>query len=77
MTDDLEPLDAGYICFGANPFIGYILVGVGAIACSLTKYDILDKLTTGDRLVEASGLMESLIIATILPGPMTGGIFVD
>ncbi|MBK4714905.1 lysophospholipid transporter LplT [Tenebrionibacter intestinalis] len=73
----LKLFGAGAICFGFNPFIGYMLVGIGAAAYSPAKYGILGELTTGDRLVKANGLMESSTIAAILLGSMAGGVLAD
>ena len=73
----MKLIGAAAICFGINPFIGYILVGIGAAAYSPAKYGILGELTTGDRLVKANGLMESSTIAAILIGSMAGGVLAD
>lgn len=73
----LKLLGAAAICFGINPFVGYMLVGIGAAAYSPAKYGILGELTTGERLVKANGLMESSTIASILLGSMAGGVLAD
>ena len=73
----MKLIGAAAICVGINPFIGYILVGIGAAAYSPAKYGILGELTTGDKLVKANGLMESSTIAAILIGSMAGGVLAD
>ena len=73
----MKLIGAAAICVGINPFIGYILVGIGAAAYSPAKYGILGELTTGDKLVKANGLMESSTIAAILIGAMAGGVLAD
>lgn len=65
------------IVFGLNPFIGYILVGLGAAGYSPAKYGILGELTSGNNLVKANGLIEASTIAAILLGSVTGGILAD
>lgn len=76
-ANGLKLLGAASICFGFNPFIGYTLVGIGAVAYSPAKYGILGELTTGDKLVKANGLMESSTIAAILLGSVAGGVLAD
>ncbi|RPH27237.1 lysophospholipid transporter LplT [Buttiauxella warmboldiae] len=76
-ANGLKLLGAAAICVGLNPFVGYLLVGIGAAAYSPAKYGILGELTTGERLVKANGLMESSTIAAILLGSMAGGILAD
>jgi LPLT family lysophospholipid transporter-like MFS transporter len=65
------------MCLGANPFVAYGLVGVGAAAYSPAKYGILSELTSADRLVKANSLMESSTIAAILAGAIAGGTMAD
>ncbi|HGH5998486.1 TPA: MFS transporter, partial [Morganella morganii] len=65
------------ICFGADPFLGYGLIGVGAAAYSPAKYGILGELTTGEQLVKANGLIEASTIVAILLGSVTGGFLSD
>jgi len=77
VANSLKLAGAGIICLGLNPFVGYMLVGVGAAAYSPAKYGILGELTTGNRLVKANGIMESSTIAAILLGSMTGGKLAD
>lgn len=77
MANSLKLIGALVIAFGLNPFVGYMLVGVGAAAYSPAKYGILGELTTGDRLVKANGLMESSTIAAILLGSVAGGVLAD
>ena len=62
---------------GANPFIAYGLVGVGAAAYSPAKYGILTELAPPTQLVKANGLMESSTIAAILVGAIAGGTLAD
>lgn len=76
-ANGLKLIGAASICVGINPFIGYLLVGVGAAAYSPAKYGILGEITTGDKLVKANGLMESSTIAAILLGSMAGGVLAD
>lgn len=77
VANAMKLIGAAAICVGINPFIGYILVGIGAAAYSPAKYGILGELTTGDKLVKANGLMESSTIAAILIGSMAGGVLAD
>lgn len=62
---------------GANPFMAYGLVGVGAAIYSPAKYGILSELTSPALLVKANGLMESSTIAAILIGAVAGGVLAD
>lgn len=77
MTNGLKLIGAASICLGVNPFIGYLLVGIGAAGYSPAKYGILGELTTGDKLVKANGLMEASTIAAILIGSVAGGVLAD
>jgi len=77
VANGLKLLGAVSICAGVNPFVGYLLVGVGAAAYSPAKYGILGEITTGDKLVKANGMMESSTIAAILLGSMAGGVLAD
>ncbi|OCG01514.1 lysophospholipid transporter LplT [Gilliamella sp. wkB112] len=77
ISNILKLLGAGSICLGINPFLGYILVGIGASAYSPAKYGILGELTTGDNLVKANGLIEASTIASILLGSVAGGYIAD
>lgn len=76
-ANGLKLIGAASICVGINPFVGYLLVGVGAAAYSPAKYGILGEITTGDKLVKANGLMESSTIAAILLGSVAGGVLAD
>lgn len=73
----MKLLGAAGICFGLNPFLCYMLVGVGAAAYSPAKYGILGELISGEKLVKANGLIESSTIAAILLGSVLGGILAD
>ncbi|AMO47350.1 Lysophospholipid transporter lplT [Enterobacter sp. FY-07] len=77
VANGLKLLGAVSICIGVNPFVGYLLVGIGAAAYSPAKYGILGEITTGDKLVKANGLMESSTIAAILLGSVAGGVLAD
>ncbi len=77
LANSLKLLGALAICLGANPFLGYTLVGVGAAAYSPAKYGILTEITSGERLVKANGLMEASTIAAILLGSVAGGVLAD
>ncbi|MCQ7255508.1 lysophospholipid transporter LplT [Salmonella enterica] len=77
VANGLKLAGAAGICLGANPFVGYTLVGIGAAAYSPAKYGILGELTTGDKLVKANGLMEASTIAAILLGSVAGGVLAD
>jgi len=77
IANGLKLLGAASICVGVNPFVGYLLVGIGAAAYSPAKYGILGEITTGDKLVKANGLMESSTIAAILLGSVAGGVLAD
>lgn len=76
-ANGLKLVGAASICIGINPFVGYLLVGIGAAAYSPAKYGILGEITTGDKLVKANGLMESSTIAAILLGSVAGGVLAD
>jgi len=65
------------ICTGISPFLGYLLVGIGAAGYSPAKYGILGELTSGDNLVKANGLIEASTIAAILLGSVVGGYIAD
>lgn len=73
----LKLLGAVIICVGASPFLGYVLVGLGAACYSPAKYGILGELTSGDNLVKANGLIEASTIAAILLGSVAGGYIAD
>ncbi|WNJ80320.1 lysophospholipid transporter LplT [Cedecea neteri] len=77
LANSMKLVGAAVIALGLNPFVGYMLVGIGAAAYSPAKYGILGELTTGDRLVKANGLMESSTIAAILLGSVAGGVLAD
>lgn len=77
VANGLKLAGAAGICLGINPFVGYMLVGIGAAAYSPAKYGILGELTTGDKLVKANGLMEASTIAAILLGSVAGGVLAD
>ncbi len=77
VANGLKLAGALLICFGANPFIGYCLVGIGAASYSPAKYGILSELTQGTQLVKANGLMEASTIAAILTGSVAGGMLAD
>lgn len=77
LANSMKLVGAAVIAVGLNPFVGYMLVGIGAAAYSPAKYGILGELTTGDRLVKANGLMESSTIAAILLGSVAGGVLAD
>lgn len=76
-SNGLKLLGALMICVGFDPFIGYIIVGLGAASYSPAKYGILSELTEGDKLVKANGLIEASTIAAILIGSMAGGFVAD
>lgn len=73
----LKLLGAMIICVGVSPFLGYVLVGIGAACYSPAKYGILGELTSGDNLVKANGLIEASTIAAILLGSVAGGYISD
>ncbi|MDT8363853.1 MAG: lysophospholipid transporter LplT [Nitrosomonas sp.] len=54
----------------------YGVVGLGAAAYSPAKYGILTELLPPDKLVIANGWMESLTVASIVIGTVTGGLLV-
>lgn len=76
-SNGLKLLGAVIICVGFDPFIGYIIVGLGAASYSPAKYGILSELTEGDKLVKANGLIEASTIAAILMGSLAGGFVAD
>ncbi|MDF7671068.1 lysophospholipid transporter LplT [Orbaceae bacterium ESL0721] len=77
ISNGLKLLGAGTICLGISPFLGYLLVGIGAAGYSPAKYGILGELTTGENLVKANGLIEASTIAAILLGSVAGGYIAD
>lgn len=77
LSNGCKLFGAVVICFGADPFLGYGLIGVGAAAYSPAKYGILGELTTGEQLVKANGLIEASTIVAILLGSVTGGFLSD
>ncbi len=70
-------LGALAMTLGANAFVAYGVVGVGAAAYSPAKYGILSELVDPDRLVAANGWMEGSTIAAILIGAVAGGVLAD
>lgn len=77
LANGMKLLGALAICLGANPFLSYGLVGIGAAAYSPAKYGILGELTDHKQLVKANGMMETSTIAAILLGSLSGGILAD
>ena len=77
IANSLKFMGAAIICVGINPFIGYVIVGIGAAGYSPAKYGILGELTSGDNLVKANGLIEASTIAAILLGSVAGGYIAD
>lgn len=76
-SNALKLFGALTICVGASPFLGYVLVGLGAAGYSPAKYGILGELTSGNNLVKANGLIEASTIAAILLGSLAGGHIAD
>jgi MFS transporter, LPLT family, lysophospholipid transporter len=76
-SNTLKLAGACLMLVGANPFVAYGIVGVGAAAYSPAKYGILSELVTAEQLVKANGLMESSTIAAILVGAIAGGTLAD
>ncbi|MHB8623007.1 MAG: lysophospholipid transporter LplT [Sulfuricaulis sp.] len=62
---------------GANPFVTYFLVGVGATAYSPAKYGILAQYFGAQKLVRANGMLEGSTIVAILLGVVLGGKLAD
>ena len=62
---------------GANPFVAYGIVGVGAALYSPAKYGILGELLPVEKLVRANGMMEGTTIAAILVGAVAGAKLAD
>lgn len=54
----------------------YGVVGLGAAAYSPAKYGILTELLPPEKLVIANGWMESLTVASIVLGTVTGGLLI-
>jgi len=54
----------------------YGIVGLGAAAYSPAKYGILTELLPPEKLVIANGWMESLTVASIVLGTVTGGLLI-
>jgi MFS transporter, LPLT family, lysophospholipid transporter len=77
ISNAFKLVGAAGIFLGANPFLAYGLVGVGAASYSPAKYGILSELTSVDQLVKANGLIESSTIAAILAGAVAGGTLAD
>lgn len=62
---------------GANPFVAYAIVGVGACLYSPAKYGILPQMFGHEKLVKANAAMEGGTIAAILIGALLGGFLAD
>lgn len=77
VANGLKFLGALTICLGITPFVGYVIVGIGAASYSPAKYGILGELTTGDNLVKANGFIEASTIVAILLGSVVGGYIAD
>ena len=77
LANGLKLAGAIGILAGANPFLMYGLVGIGAAAYSPAKYGILSQLVEPTQLVRANGLIESSTIAAILAGAIAGGTLAD
>jgi LPLT family lysophospholipid transporter-like MFS transporter len=77
LANGLKLTGALAMYLGANPFLAYGMVGIGAAVYSPAKYGILSELTSPERLVKANGLLESSTIAAILIGVIAGGMLAD
>lgn len=77
VANSLKFIGAAIICLSLNPFVGYVIVGIGAACYSPAKYGILGELTSGDNLIKANGLIETSTIAAILLGSVAGGYIAD
>ena len=63
---------------GANPALGYAVVGIGAVIYSPAKYGILPWMTKNDaQLLHANSYMEGFTILAILSGAAAGGWLAD
>jgi LPLT family lysophospholipid transporter-like MFS transporter len=73
----LKALGGFSILAGAEPLIGYGVVGIGAAAYSPAKYGILPELTGAENLVRANSWVEGATIAAILFGTVGGARLAD
>ncbi len=62
---------------GANPFISYAIIGIGATIYSPAKYGILTEIVEHNALVKANGYLEATTIVAILVGVISGGYLAD
>ena len=68
----------GLLLAGADPAIGYAVVGVGAVLYSPAKYGILPFLANSDQqLLQANAQVEGTTILAILAGAVAGGWLAD
>ncbi len=77
LANGLKLLGAVGMALGADAFVAYGIVGVGAAAYSPAKYGILSELAPAEDLVAANGWMEGSTIAAILIGAVAGGVLAD
>lgn len=61
----------------SEPFVAYLIIGVGAVIYSPAKYGILIEQYKGDALVKANGYLESATIVAIIMGALFGGVISD
>lgn len=73
----LKLAGAGLFVAGANPFLAYGLVGVGAAIYSPAKYGILPELLPAKDLVKGNGALEASTVVAILLGALIGGAGAD
>lgn len=76
-ANGVKLLGAVAMVAGANPFLAYGLVGLGAALYSPAKYGILGELLPTEKLVSANGMMEGTTIIAILAGAVSGAKLAD
>ncbi|SET09424.1 lysophospholipid transporter LplT [Thorsellia anophelis] len=77
ISNGLKLVGSLLIFSGGNPFLGYVIVGLGAALYSPAKYGILGEVSHPGNLVKANGVIEASTIAAILIGAIAGGFAAD
>ena len=72
----IKTLGAAFAAFHFNPFISYMIVGIGACIYSPAKYGILPEITDSKIIVKANSALEGSTILAILLGVLVGGFLV-
>lgn len=77
LSNCLKLSGALLVLLGGNPFLGYVIVGLGASLYSPAKYGILSEVAHANNLIKANGIIEASTILAILIGAILGGILAD